>query len=129
FMAFDPAFTGGASAVLGHVTGSAVPDVIVGAGRGAGSSVTVFNGAQLVAGNVVPMASFLAFPVGFTGGVTLAAGRVNGTNHEDVIVGAGPGGGPEVAVFDGVQLTLGNPVATAAFMALRPDFNGGVTLA
>jgi hypothetical protein len=129
FMAVDPRFTGGVSAVLGHLAGSIVPDVIVGAGRGAGSSVAVFSGTQLVAGTVEPIASFLAFPVGFTGGVTLAAGRVNGTNHDDVIVGAGPGGGPEVEVFDGVQLNLGNPVATAAFMAFRSDFNGGVTLA
>src|SRR5438093_7432775 len=42
FMAFNPGFTGGVSAVLGHVTGSTVPDVIVGAGRGAGPSCAVF---------------------------------------------------------------------------------------
>src|SRR5207248_796772 len=109
----------GVSAVLGHVTGSTVPDVIVGAGRGAGPSVAVFSGTQLVAGNVVPVASFFAFDPAFTGGVTLAAGPVNGTTHDDVVVGAGPGGGPQVAVFDGARLTIGNPVASAAFLAFN----------
>jgi hypothetical protein len=34
FFAFDPSFTGGVSVALGKVNGSAVPDVVVGAGRG-----------------------------------------------------------------------------------------------
>jgi len=41
------------------------------------------------------LASFLAFP-GFTGGVSVAAGDVNGDKIDDIIIAAGPGAGPHV---------------------------------
>ncbi len=129
FFAFDYAFHGGVNAVIGMVNGTGVPDVIVGAGRGGGPEVKVFDGAQLLAGHVVTTAAFMAFPANFLGGVSLAVGAVNGTGHQDVIVGAGPGGGPEVEVFDGSQLARGRAVATAAFFAFPTVFTGGVTLA
>jgi hypothetical protein len=127
FLAFPPNFNGGVSAILGRVNGTAVPDVIVGTGRGL-PEVEVFNGQQLLAGNVVPMANFFAFSTAFTSGVTLAAGRVNGTSHADVIVALGAGGPPEVSVFDGAALASGRVVATATFSAFDPRFLGGVSL-
>lgn len=129
FLAFDQSFTGGVSAVLGKVNGTGVSDVIVGAGRGGPSQVAIFDGAQLVAGNVVKTASFQPFPSGFLGGVSLAAGFVNGTTNEDVIVGAGPGGGPTVEVFDGARLAHGNALMTASWAAFRQNFTGGVIVA
>jgi hypothetical protein len=129
FLAFDPAFLGGVSVALGRVNGSPIPDVIVGASAGGGPEVKVFDGAQLVAGHVVPTAAFFAFPAAFSGGVTLAAGPVNGTGHADVVVGAGPGGAPGVVVFDGAQLAQGQAVATASFIAFPAEFPGGVKVA
>jgi hypothetical protein len=129
FFAFDAGFYGGVSATIGMVNGAGVPDVIVGAGRGGGPEVKVFDGAQLLAGHVVTTAAFMAFPTDFHGGVSLAVGAVNGTGHQDVIVGAGPGGGPEVEVVDGSQLAMGRAVVTAAFFAFPVGFTGGVTLA
>src|SRR5579883_3084771 len=85
FFAFDYAFHGGVNAVIGMVNGTGVPDVIVGAGRGGGPEVKVFDGAQLLAGHVVTTAAFMAFPANFLGGVSLAVGAVNGTGHQDVI--------------------------------------------
>jgi len=45
--------------------------------------------------------TFLAFAAGFKGGVRVAVGDVNGDAIPDIITSAGPGGGPEVRVFNG----------------------------
>src|SRR5262249_17544585 len=55
-----------------------------------------------VSGNVI--ASFDAFAPSFLGGVTVAVGDVNRDGVPDVIVAAGPGGGPHVKAIDGKKL-------------------------
>jgi hypothetical protein len=62
------------------------------------------------------------FP-GFSGGVTVASGDVNGDGIADLIVGAGPGGGPRVAVFSGFDGSL-----LYNFYAYEPTFMGGVNV-
>src|SRR6185503_13702174 len=56
----------------------------------------------------------------------LATGNINGTGQDDVIAGAGPGGGPLVSVFDGRQLATGQAVATTTFFAFPSDFRDGL---
>src|SRR5262245_3901986 len=46
------------------------------------------------------VASFLAYPAGFGGGVAVATADLNGDGVDDVVTGAGPGGGPHVEVWD-----------------------------
>ena len=65
--------------------------------------------------------TFVPFP-GFT--VSVASADLNGDGVPDVVVGAGPGGGPHVRVFDGA--TRGE---LASFFAYSPQFGGGVDVA
>jgi ELWxxDGT repeat protein len=119
FYAFDPSFRGGVSVAVGDVTGSGQDDIIVGAGAGGGPEVAVFNG---VTGAVVNQ--FYAFDPSFLGGVNVAVGDVTGSGTHDIIVGAGAGGGPEVAMFDGVT-----GAAVGRFFAFDSSFRGGVNVA
>jgi hypothetical protein len=68
--------------------------------------------------------NFYAFPVGFTGGVRVAAGDVNGDGRADVIVGAGPGGGPHVRVFSGAT-----GAELLSFFTYDANYSGGVYVA
>ena len=56
--------------------------------------------------------------------MTVAAGDVNGDGHADIVAGAGPGGGPQVKVFNGIQGNL-----LQSFFAFAPSFQGGVNVA
>jgi hypothetical protein len=68
--------------------------------------------------------SFDAYDKSFTGGVSVAVGDVNGDGTPDVITGAGPGGGPHVKVFSGVDGSL-----LDSFFAYGGGFSGGVRVA
>jgi hypothetical protein len=104
---------------VGDVTGDRVADLIVAPGAGGGPLVKVFDG---VTGREVR--SFVLFDPNFRGGLTVAAGDVNLDGIADVIAGAGPGGGPAVAVIDG---KTGTTLAT--FFAFDAGFGGGVRVA
>jgi hypothetical protein len=94
-----------------------------GSGPGQAPLVVVRNGSNQV------VAQFLAFDPRFTGGVHVAVSDVNGDGTPDVIVGAGPGGGPHVRVINGATLLAGQVVDLFAFMAYDPRFTGGVFVA
>ena len=67
--------------------------------------------------------SILPYP-GFVGGVRVAAGDVNDDGTPDLIVAAGPGGGPHVKIFDGAT---GSELRSV--VAFDPNFMGGVYVA
>jgi hypothetical protein len=90
-----------------------------GAGPGGGPHVKVFD--PLTGATKF---SFLAYGSNFTGGVRVATGDVNGDGVDDIITAPGPGGGPDIRVYDGVT---GNKILE--FMAYSPSFTGGVFVA
>jgi hypothetical protein len=116
FLAYDAFFTGGVYVAAGDVSGNGVADIITGAGAGGGPHVKVFNPVTL---SVID--SFYAYDQRFQGGVRVASGFVNQDRFEDVITGAGPGGGPHVKVFDGFSGAV-----IGSFMAYATSFSGGV---
>ncbi len=139
FFAYDMSFTGGVRVAAGDITGDGTPDIITGAGEGGGPNVRVFDGATPQTGGVAgtdissgsngnPLGNFFAFDANFTGGVYVAAGDVTGDGQIDIIAGAGPGGGPNVRVFDGATANpLPQPLGN--FFAYDPSFAGGVRVA
>jgi hypothetical protein len=72
--------------------------------------------------NFVLVNSFAAFS-NLTIGVNLAVGDVNGDGKDEIIIGAGSGGGPQVKIFNAQGRELGN------FFAFHPGLRGGVKVA
>ncbi len=116
FFAYAAGFSGGVTVASGDVNYDGYSDVVTGAGPGGGPHLKVFDGS-----NGQTIASFFAYNPGFTGGVTVAAGDVNGDGYADIITGAGAGGGPHVKVFDGSTLQT-----LASFFAFDANLTTGI---
>ncbi len=115
FFAYESTFTGGTFVAVGDLNGDGVGDVVVGSGNGGGPVVKVFDGAGRA------LTAFFAYDKGFRGGVRVAAGDVNGDGKDDIVTGAGPGGGPHVRVFNASDLRI-----LTQYMAFDPSYTGGV---
>ena len=120
-------FQGGVEIAIGDINGDGVPDVITGAGPGGGPHVKVFDGVDVAAGSTNPgvLRTYFAYDGTFMGGVHVAAGDINGDGLIDIIVGAGPGGGPNVQAFSNGNLGT----RLMSYFAYEPTFMGGVNVA
>jgi glucose/arabinose dehydrogenase len=118
FFAYDPAFVGGVFVAGGDVNGDSVADVIVGTATGS-SHIKVYDGAT-----GAEVRSFFAFDRAYLGGITVAAGDLDGDGRAEIIAGTSPGGPPHVVAFDGATGAL-----VQSFFAFDTAFLGGLTLA
>ena len=119
-LTFTPfgSFNGQVNVAVGDVLGDAKKEIIVAAGPGGGPHVLVTDE------NGNPLASFYAYAPSFTGGVSVAAADTDGDGKDEIITGAGPGGGPHVRVFEGNGVAQG-----PGFYAYAPNFTGGLNVA
>jgi len=99
YLAFDAGFRGGITVAGGDVNGDGKADVIVGTGASSPPHVKVFSGA-----NGAELHSFYALNPAYTGGISVAAGDINGDGKADIVVGASQGPTSQVRVFSGDNL-------------------------
>jgi len=132
FFAYDPTYTGGVRVALGDLNGDGTNEVICGAGVGGGPNVRVFS---VTPSRATMVANFFAFEPVFMGGVYVAAGNLDGnvsaSGHgiDDLIVSAGPGGGPRVIAFSGGTNYVSLNAQLCDYFVYAPTFRGGVTVA
>ncbi len=146
FMAFEPGFLGGVNLAVGNVlggiaaggfSGGAVSkdfkqEIIVGAAAGGVPHVVVTDAAGTV------FRSFLAFDLGYQGGVTVAAASIDATRtaaftvtgsdtnaYDEIIVGAATAI-PHVKAF---EVWTGAITERLSFYAFDPSIQQGVTVA
>jgi hypothetical protein len=116
-IAYDPNFRGGVSVGAGNVAGGFLAQIITGAGVGGGPHVRVFDGL-----NGAPLSSFFAFEQSTRFGVNVAALPGSTFGVTAIVTAFGPGGPPQVRVFN-------SPQAIAAdFFAYDVNFLGGVNV-
>ena len=113
---FGPAHSGGVYVAAGDVDADGRADIIAGAGTG-GGRVAVLSGADQH-----EIASGFPFSSLYTGGVTVAAGDVDGDGRADIIAGTAVGGAVRVVSAVGASLL-------ASGFPYGPLFTGGVHVA
>ncbi len=86
-------YAGGASVRPANTRDNPSRSFVIAQGQGAVPLVRRYNDHGTL------LSEFYAYNEGFRGGVDLAVGDINGDGIEEVITGAGPGGGPQVRVF------------------------------
>lgn len=118
FLAYDPNFTGGVFVGAGDVNGDGRDEIITGAGVGGTPQVNVFDG---ISGTF--MQGFFAYTGGFTGGVRVAGGDLDGDGREDIIAAPHSGQAP-VCVFLAPNLAFHN-----AFNPYGTPFANGIRVA
>lgn len=144
FTPFEATFTGGVTTAVGDVNNDNISDIIIGAGNNGGPRVQVIDGRAFTtqAGfNTIPanfvIANFFAFEESQRGGAYVSAGDFANAANAEIVVGAGPGGGPRVRILDGGAIALQGRAYTseregdtiANFFAFEPTFRDGVTVA
>ena len=116
FFAYNQNFLGGVNLALGDLNRDGKSEIITGAGPGGGPAVGIFNG-----GNGTQLRAFYAYDSLFTGGVNVSLTDMDFNGFPEIVTSAGPGGGPEVRVWNSATTT---PVLS--FNAFNDLFRGGV---
>lgn len=118
FFPFSTAFRGGVRVATGDIDGDGFADIITASGPG-GGTVRIYSG-----NDQQEIRAFSPFEPAFSGGIFVASGDINGDGVDDIVTGAGPGGGPHLKVFDG---RTGRALASLA--PYPTSFVGGIRVA
>ena len=111
FFAFSPTITTGIFIAAGNVDNDGLADIMAGTGYGTTTRVSAFFTTGFT-GSTIP------FTAGFIGGARPGV-MLNPEGRQEFAVAAGPGGGPEVRVFNNSLASID------AFFVINPLFSGG----
>jgi len=109
-------FNGVYSLAIVDLGGDGVNEIVVGAPAGELPEVSIYR----EDGSLIN--KFMAYGENFRGGVNVTAGDLDNDGKDEIITGAGPGGGPHIRVFDG----FGNPKINNSFFAFDKNLKTGV---
>ncbi len=128
FLAYEDTFLGGVFVSAGDLNNDGLAEIVTSPDVGGGPRIRVFQGND----PSIILADFFGIEdPNFRGGVRLGIGDLSGDGQSDLVVGAGFGGGPRVAGFDGPSLlNAGNAPAKlfADFFVFEPGLRNGVFL-
>ncbi|QEL14097.1 DUF11 domain-containing protein [Limnoglobus roseus] len=126
FLAFESTFTGGLYVSAADLDGDGQADLVISPDVGGGPRVRILGGGDPT--RVV--ADLMGIDdSSFRGGARTAVADIDGDGTPDVVVGAGVGGGPRVAVWDGRSLLAGAPTHLVAdWFAFESSLRNGVYL-
>ncbi|MFH2104625.1 MAG: S8 family serine peptidase [Parcubacteria group bacterium] len=93
--------------------------IITGAGPGGGPQIRAFNDSGVSTG-----LNFFAYDQSFKGGTRVTTGDIDADGQDEIIVGAGTGGGPQIRVFES-----DGQAKPIQFFAFHPDSRTGVDVA
>jgi len=117
WQAFTTPFRGGLNLAVGDMDGDSKADIIVAPGAGGGPQVKIFS----FKGKLI--FQFFAYAKTFRGGVSLAAGDVDGDGANEIVTTPQASGGPHLRVF-----TAKGEVRSQFFVG-APSFRGGLSVA
>lgn len=123
FFAFDRRARHGVNVAVGKFGESNVHDVVTAPSTGGAPQVVIYR----ASGEVVHR--WYAYDKNFRGGVHLAVGDLDGDGRDEIITGAGSGGGPQVRVFSprgelAAQFFPFNPLSRFGVNVASGDLDG-----
>ncbi len=126
--AFEASFLGGVFVAAADLDGDGKAEIVVTPDRGGGPVVAVYRA------DGTPLARFFGIEdAGFRGGARAAAADLNGDGRAELLVAAGFGGGPRLAIYDGKTVLASNGQVPARlvgdFFVFEPTLRNGVFVA
>jgi uncharacterized delta-60 repeat protein len=124
FNPFESQYTGTLNYVVVDINGDGVSEFLVAPDMGGGGVVAVYDscGTELTR-------FFGIEDANFRGGNSLTLADINSDGTQDLVVTAGAGGGPRVAIFDGLTIAENVTRLQPDFFAFESTQRGGVTAA